>query len=423
MRRSIIMSSWLVLSTFFTPLAFAAPESFSELSERVEKIEEKNKRLEKEIGKQRETIDSLSPITDALGRNNLPEGDETLHLYDGESEGQDGGISALKITGFWDFGFNANIGEDEHSKSFTTGELDLFLTAEISEKVSFLTEMVFYPVAVQNRLVFEMQRVILKYSFSDLVNLQIGRMHTALGYWNHTYHHGTWLQTTVLRPEIYRFDEYDHGLLPVHSVGVEFFGTKALRPLHLEYHLGVTNGRGKTTNAADAIQNLRDDNDSKAFNFLLGLTPRLIEGLQVGGSLYLDKIPADPTNPTRVEPIDERIMGAYAVYFRHQAELLGEIFKIDHHDQTSGKDFDTIGFYLQGGYKTDEWTPYYRFDRVNFGEGDPYLTSKQIDITKHTFGLRWDLFSWNALKMEYGFARNPGDERSQFINLNSSATF
>lgn len=145
--------------------------------------------------------------------------------------------------------------------------------------------MVFYPVAVQNRLVFEMQRVILKYSFSDLVNLQIGRMHTALGYWNHTFHHGTWLQTTVLRPEIYRFDEYDHGLLPVHSVGVEFFGTKAFRPLHLEYHLGVTNGRGKTTNTADAIQNLRDDNDSKAFNFLLGLTPRLIEGLQVGKPL------------------------------------------------------------------------------------------------------------------------------------------
>lgn len=41
MRRSIIMSSWLVLSTFFAPLAFAAPESLSELSERVEKIEEK----------------------------------------------------------------------------------------------------------------------------------------------------------------------------------------------------------------------------------------------------------------------------------------------------------------------------------------------------------------------------------------------
>ncbi|WDT80500.1 MAG: hypothetical protein MPW14_01455 [Candidatus Manganitrophus sp.] len=159
--------------------------------------------------------------------------------------------------------------------------------------------MVFYPVAVQNRLVFEMQRVILKYSFSDLVNLQIGRMHTALGYWNHTFHHGTWLQTTVLRPEIYRFDEYDHGLLPVHSVGVEFFGTKAFRPLHLEYHLGVTNGRGKTTNTADAIQNLRDDNDSKAFNFLLGLTPRLIEGLQVGEAFISTKY--RPIRPNRRE--------------------------------------------------------------------------------------------------------------------------
>lgn len=422
MRRSIIMSSWLVLSTFFTPLAFAAPESLSELSERVEKIEEKNKLLENEIGKQRETIDSLSPKTDALGQNNLPEGDEAL-LYDVESEGQDGGISTLKITGFWDFGFNANIGEDEHSKSFTTGELDLFLTAEISEKVSFLTEMVFYPVAVQNRLIFEMQRVLLKYSFSDIFNLQIGRMHTALGYWNHAYHHGTWLQTTILRPEIYRFDEYDHGILPIHSVGAELFGTKELRPFDVEYRLGVTNGRSKTINAADAIENLKDDNDSKAFNLLLGLLPHMIEGLQVGGSLYLDKIPADPAKPERVNPINERITGAYAIYLHPQGEFLGEIFKISRHDQTSGKDFDTLGFYLQGGYKIVEWTPYYRLDRINFAEGDPYLTAQQVDITKHTFGLRWDLFTWNALKAEYGFIRNPGEERSQFIHLNSSVTF
>lgn len=417
------MSASLVLSTFFAPLVFAAPETISELSDKVEKIEEKNKRLEAEVGKQRETIDSLSKKTDALEQSRHTLAEDPTERTPNDGIDHYDGSSALRITGFWDFGFNAADGKNQHSKSFTIGELDLFITAEISERVHFLTEAVFYPVAVQNRLTFEMQRVLLKYSFSDILNLQIGRMHTALGYWNHAYHHGTWLQTTILRPEIYRFDEYDHGILPIHSVGAELFGTKEFRPFDVEYRLGVTNGRSKTINAADAIENLKDDNDSKAFNLLLGLLPHLIEGLQVGGSLYLDKIPADPTKPARANQIDERIFGTYVIYLRPQVEFLGEIFKISRHDQTSEKDFDTLGFYLQGGYKIVEWTPYYRLDRINFAEGDPYLTARQVDITKHTLGLRWDLFTWNAMKAEYGFIRNPGEERSQFIHLNSSVTF
>lgn len=429
MERSQPVIISLALVMLFTPLAFSA-ETLSDLSEKLEQVEEKNQRLEEKINKQNETIDSLSKKTEELERSNRRLSKEVIGFHSDESQEEgktdydhSSGVPALKITGFWDFGFNATLGEDKHSRSFITGELDLFITAEISERVHFMTEAVFYPVPIQNRLVFEMQRVLLKYSISDLFNLQIGRMHTALGYWNHAYHHGTWLQTTILRPEIYRFDEYDNGILPVHSIGVELFGTKALRPFDLEYHMGITNGRSKTTNSADDIQNIRDENDSKALSILLGVMPHRIEGLHVGGSLYLDTIPGDAAKPARAKPIDERITGTYAVYLYHQAELLGEFFKINHHDQTSGKDFDTLGFYLQGGYKMAEWTPYYRLDRINYGEGDPYLTSPQIDITKHTFGLRWDLFTWNALKAEYGFFRNPGGERSQFINLNSSATF
>lgn len=430
MKRHTSLIASVAILIFLTPLAFAAPDSLSDLNEKLEQMEEKNNRLEEELLRQREALRSLSGKANELERSNqsLSKELDALHPDDPSPEAKadydhSSGIPPLKITGFWDFGYNATFGEDQHSRSFITGELDLFITAEISESVHFMTEAVFYPVPIQNRLVFEMQRVLLKYSISDLLNLQMGRMHTALGYWNHAYHHGTWLQTSILRPEIYRFDEYDNGILPVHSIGVELFGTKALRPFDVEYHFGVTNGRSKTTNSADDIQNIRDENDSKALSILLGLRPHWVEGLQVGGSLYLDKIPADAAKSTRVNPIDERIIGTYAVYFLPHAELLGEIFKINHHDQTSGKDFDTLGFYLQGAYKVAEWTPYYRLDRINFGEGDPYLTPGQIDITKQTFGLRWDLFTWNALKAEYGFFRNPGGERAQFINLNSSATF
>lgn len=60
-----------------------------------------------------------------------------------------------------------------------------------------------------------------------LRNIGVGKYHTALGYWNHTYHHGTWLQSSILRPEIYLF-EFQGGILPDHSVGVEVFGFQSL---------------------------------------------------------------------------------------------------------------------------------------------------------------------------------------------------
>ena len=46
-------------------------------------------------------------------------------------------------------------------------------------------------------------------------NVSIGRGHTAMGYWNQTFHHGKWFQTTTDRPAIYRFED-DIGILPVH---------------------------------------------------------------------------------------------------------------------------------------------------------------------------------------------------------------
>ena len=35
-----------------------------------------------------------------------------------------------------------------------------------------------------------------------------GRFHTALGYWNETYHHGTYLHTSITRPVAVRFEDY-----------------------------------------------------------------------------------------------------------------------------------------------------------------------------------------------------------------------
>jgi hypothetical protein len=410
----------------------ALSDELTDLKTEIKKMAEKDRVLQEEMEKQKEVTGRLQKKMDALESDDAGllndeapmignHGDHASGIYSGEHQFAD--IPKLKINGFGDMGFGLRTGKNEHDKTFKLGEISLFMTSEISERVSFFGELVFYPFSTIPRYVLEWQRVTLRYALSDRFNIAIGRMHTALGFWNHAYHHGSWLQTTIFRPEIYRF-EYDNGLLPVHTIGIEFSGAQAFHPLDLEYRVGVVNGRAKDI---QSIHNFNDENDAKAVSVLVSVKPHLIEGLQIGANVYIDRIPPNPNPaggaPVRNDQLDERIVGGHLVYLQQGAELLGEIFKIYHHDRPSGNDFDTVGYYLQGGYKIEKWTPYYRFDFINLAEGDPFFIPLQTDISKHTLGVRWDILTWNALKFEYGRTRRPDSAREESLNINSSFAF
>lgn len=410
----------------------ALSDELSDLKTEIKRMAEKYRVLHEEMEKQKEVTGRLLEKIEALesGDAGLLKDEEPLIENHGDyfservsGDHQFAGIPKLKINGFGDMGFSLSTEKDAHSKAFMLGEISLFMTSEISERVSFLGELVFYPFSTVPRYVLEWQRVSLRYALSDHFNITIGRMHTALGFWNHAYHHGSWLQTTIFRPEIYRF-EYNNGLLPVHTIGIEFSGAQAFHPVDVEYRLGVVNGRAKDI---QSVHNFNDENDSKAVSALVNVKPHLFEGLQIGANVYIDRIPPNPNPaggaPVRNDQIDERIVGGHLVYLEQGVELLGEIFKIYHYDRASGNDFGTVGYYVQGGYKIEKWTPYYRFDFINLAEGDPFFIPLQTDISKHTLGARWDILTWNALKLEYGRIHRPDLEREQSLNINSSFAF
>lgn len=329
-------------------------------------------------------------------------------------------IPKLKVLGFSDIGYNLKVTDNEDDNTFLLGVVSLFITSEITDRVNFLVEAEFHPDKDTNSAPFHTARANIKYSLSDIFNIKIGKMHTPLGYWNQAFHHGSWLQTTVLRPLIYSWEEEEGGFLPVHSFGIELFGFMEFDDFDLEYNFDVLNGRGKTITE---IQIVKDNNDSKAINFLLGFRSHIIEGLKLGINFYLDTIPPNPNDAARINRIEERIIGGYATYMHDGLEILGEVFSIYHDDKTSGNDFNTLGSYLQAGYKINKLTPYYRFDYLDFESGDPYFTPNDIDISKHTFGVRWDAFNWNALKIEYSYNDKQGRDNEHSFTLNTSFAF
>ena len=84
----------------------------------------------------------------------------------------------------------------------------LFVTS-ISGPVRFLAEVL---MSDQER---ELERFQFGYQLDAAQTLWLGRFHNPIGYWNSTYHHGSHLQTTILRPALIDYEDKG-GVIPSH---------------------------------------------------------------------------------------------------------------------------------------------------------------------------------------------------------------
>ncbi len=309
----------------------------------------------------------------------------------------------LLLRGFGNIDYRYEDGDLPNT--FMLGQLDLFMTSELSDDVSVLAEVVFEGKEGTQEFIIDVERYQIKYSPLDAFNLAIGRMHTVLGYWNQTYHHGSWFQTTAFRPDVYRFED-ENGVLPVHEVGLRVFGAQSLPGLRLHYAASIGNGR-----AADAheVVTVQDANEHKSVNLWIGVSPKAVAGLQVGGVFHDDRIPPDPFRRGRENELGERIWGGFFVYQRAPIEFLSEGFRIRHEDRVSGEVFNTTGLYAQAAYAFGKFKPYYRFDHLEGAAADPYYPDTVRDVHKHTLGVRIDPWSRLTFKLDLSHDRpDPG---------------
>ncbi len=290
--------------------------------------------------------------------------------------------------------------ESKDTNNFVTGGVDLFLTSQIADNLSFLNETIFeFGEGGEN--ILDVERVLLKYEYADWLNIAIGRGHTALGFWNHHFHHGTWLYTTTDRPLIYRFED-EGGILPVHFVGLEFSGNQYIDQLgSFSYVANIANGRGKIT---DSVQLKEDLNNDKQLSFMFTFEPSSIEGLGLGANILYDIIPENDSVVGRDSEIEEIIAGTHLFYIIDEFEIIGEYQFINHNPRKDSRGSNThSGGYLQMAYSFNKLKPYYRFDFLEIDPNDFYFIGLEgvEDTISHTFGLRYEWFPYAALKLEY----------------------
>jgi hypothetical protein len=327
----------------------------------------------------------------------------------------------LKLSGFGDINYVATDRPGTHA-GFNEGQFILHFSSALSQKVTYFGELsltartdagVGTPPATGFNP--EVERSIIRYDQSDHLKISFGRYHTPVSYWNTEFHHGSWLQTTASRPEMIQFGG---SFIPVHFVGALAEGSFAAGGLNLNYNLGLGNGRSSVLSRSG---DFGDINNNKAWLATVFIKPDKLYGLQVGGTVYRDKI--DATGRPQAQ---EWISSAHIVWHKENPEFIAEFFNINHKFPGTGLSTNNQAWYAQIAYRLPmamSLKPYYRYEYIHTPRADAIFSGLNLGLSSSTLGMRWDFSSFAAFKLEYRYQERPGLPNTNVAWAQTSFTF
>ncbi len=328
---------------------------------------------------------------------------------------------SLRLAGFSDFNFAAT---DQHGakSGFNEGQFILHLSSALSSKVSYFGELSFTARADAGMgsppapgFNVEVERSIIRFDQSDKLKISFGRYHTPINYWNTQYHHGSWLQTSEARPEMIQFGG---SFLPVHFIGALAEGALPAGGLNLNYNAGIGNGRGAVISRAG---DFGDVNNNRAWLVNLFVKPDRLYGLQAGGSVYRDEITQGASN------YREWITSGHLVWARENPEIIAEVANVRHEGIGAiGGSSNSIAYYVQTAYRLPWferlWKPYYRFEYIHIPKSDTVFRLVP-SLNESIVGMRYDISSFAAIKLEYRNIARPGQPRVNGAFAQTAFTF
>ncbi|HET6465861.1 MAG TPA: hypothetical protein VLY20_07400 [Nitrospiria bacterium] len=295
----------------------------------------------------------------------------------------------------------------EAHPAFVLGPLDLYSTVQIGPRLTFLSEMNFDFDQAPGEGDVEIERLWVGYTFNDLLTIRAGRQHTAIGFWNNTYHHGKLLFLTVDRPFFLAFED-DGGVLPVHIVGLEFSGSQNRPGFRWMYMLDVGNGHQINPDTKKLVPNVTADNNAaKQIALRLSLQPDRLPGLTLGVFGTVDRMGIQD-----IKNVDERVYGSDLSYIHDKMEFITEYFELANLEKHAD------AYYIQLGYKViRDFTPYVRYESLNVNPNDPYFMELEnnTDRNQKIAGVRFDIDELrSALKFQF---RRDAKEGSKTFNV------
>jgi hypothetical protein len=341
------------------------------------------------------------------------------------------------------YGATANFPQQN---GFYVGQTDLHIMARYGEHLSAMVESVVEFDGQDPSI--DLERTVVYYSFSDELRLGGGRDHTAFGYWNRTFHHGSQLQTTIDRPFFLAFEDgggsdqsfKKGGVTPSHIVGLFGSGTLGLGSAALKYELNVGNngnitlngdGAGNPTDVAINFNPSGGDNfNAKRLAARLVLKPDANGGLAIGVASVLSEYAVVPTDPllasnTSLPPnmlftdLAQLLMEGEVIY--DNFELLSEFYLFDDAvggGSTSGS-ANNSAFYVQLAYQVaPDIKPYVRVENLYVDGTDPFFQATLwSNRTVYLVGLRYDIAPVvSSLKLEAHLINDSGTNYTELAS-------
>ncbi|WP_426061825.1 hypothetical protein [Hymenobacter sp. B1770] len=288
--------------------------------------------------------------------------------------------------------------------NFGLGEQDLFITSEITERLSFLGETVFkFSLASPTNFDISVERIILKYNYAGNHSVLLGKHHTPVNYWNDTYHHGRVFFPTIDRPLLFA-----KGIIPLHTTGASLQGQN-LGGIRFGYDAMVGNGIGSG--------DVADNNPVKSVTLAVHIKPT--DGMRLGASLYHDAISKGSTMhhhagggvmPVALTRINQDIVTGSISYndsiSSKKFELLAESSMVSSQSDSLGMQRAVASYVYAGLRLTEKFIPYVRFDDIRFTSNrEVYFVSTNTQSI--VAGLRYELSYLAVLKLEYQHTTSP----------------
>jgi|GEM_PF-921124 len=294
---------------------------------------------------------------------------------------------------------------DSTKSAFTTGNFVLFVTSQLTERISVLSENT---ANIENGTpTFHVQRLMLRYFIKDYFSVRVGKMFNPIGYWNNQYNLGLVLQPTIQRSILIRTPE-EGGVTQVNNVGVQFEGDNITK-LRIFYRAFICNGNN-TNNVESNLKN------QFAFTGQLGVEPA--EGLKLLVSAHYDHFSAGPgANLNVVRPKGGTTLSSQsAIAYMNPGKKLEFISEYSYHSTQMDSIGETAsqGLSTYLGYKvTNKLIPYAQYVHVLAGsknETDKFFVGTtdgiQAKLQNLCVGVRYKFTANFVVKFEYHYNVN-----------------
>jgi hypothetical protein len=408
----------VIIILFFASTTYAQQEdSFTkEDRELIKKLINRVNELETEVKelKAKQALSEISKTDNSNPNTSIAQPTEISDVTLADNTFKRLSVPNFEMRGYADLGFFASDLKGQ-TNTFMVGQFDLFITSQLSNTTNVLAELVL-EADEENKFGFEVERLLLQYSPNDYLNLGVGRYHTAIGFYNNEYHHGTWFQTATGRPTIFDFED-EGGILPVHNVGITATGKIPSKGLGLSYIAEIGNGRRSRSKLEEPVQNIIDENNGKSFNLGFLVRPDNLPGFRAGFSFYHDQL-----TPQNLPKIKESIFATHAIYQSSVFELLNEVILVRHSLKGSNRVFNSPAFYTQISRRFGKFRPYFRYQYINVPADDPIISDVQR-LNGPSFGLRYNATEFASIKLQYDLTQRRALKAINAFTLQCSFTF